>query len=134
MIFRDGYVRMIYGTGLDIIEVSRIKKSLDKHEGRFEERIFTSQEIDYCRSKPDPSKHFAGRFAAKEAVLKSLGTGLADGIAWKDMEITNEQTGRPVLNISGRGKEIFESLSLKQIHISISHDNAYAIAQAVAET
>jgi len=124
---------MIHGTGLDIIEISRIQNSLDKHEGRFEERVFTSQEIEYCRSKPDPSKHFAARFAVKEAVLKSLGTGMADGITWKDLEVINEESGKPILKVAGRGKEIFDSLNLINIHISISHDKVYAIAQAVAE-
>ena len=71
---------MIHGTGVDIIEISRIKKSMDRYAGKFEEKIFTPQEIEYCRSQANPCKHFAGRFAAKEAVLKSLGTGMAQGI------------------------------------------------------
>ncbi len=125
---------MIHGTGVDIIEISRIKKSMDRYAGKFEEKIFTPQEIEYCRSQANPSKHFAGRFAAKEAVLKSLGTGLAQGISWKDMEILNQESGAPVLQITGAGKKIFDSLNLKNIHISISHDNLYAIAQAVAES
>ncbi len=125
---------MIHGTGVDIIEISRIKKSMDRYAGKFEEKIFTPQEIEYCRSQANPCKHFAGRFAAKEAVLKSLGTGLAQGISWKDMEILNQESGAPVLQITGAGKKIFDSLNLKNIHISISHDKLYAIAQAVAES
>lgn len=125
---------MIHGTGIDIIEVSRIKKSMDRYAGRFEERIFTPQEIEYCRSQADPGKHFAGRFAAKEAVLKSLGTGMAQGIFWKDMEILNQESGAPVLQFSGAAKAIFNSLNLKNVHISISHDKLYAIAHAVAES
>lgn len=124
---------MIHGTGVDIIEISRIKKSMDRYAGKFEEKIFTPQEIEYCRSKADPCKHFAGRFAAKEAILKSLGTGMAQGISWKDMEILNRETGAPVLQITGGGKAVFDSLNLKNIHISISHNQLYAIAQAVAE-
>ncbi len=124
---------MIHGTGLDIIEISRIKHSMQKYSGKFEERVFTSKEIDYCRSKADPSKHFAARFAAKEAVLKSLGTGMAQGITWKDMEILNRESGQPVLNLTGRGRHIFDELNLKDIHISITHDKSYALAQAIAE-
>jgi len=124
---------MIHGTGLDIIEISRIKHSMQKYSGKFEERVFTSKEIDYCRSKADPSKHFAARFAAKEAVLKSLGTGMAQGITWKDMEILNRESGQPVLKLTGRGRHIFDALNLKDIHISITHDKSYALAQAIAE-
>ncbi|MCZ6512380.1 MAG: holo-ACP synthase [Nitrospinae bacterium] len=124
---------MIHGTGLDIIKISRIKHSMQKYSGKFEERVFTSKEIDYCRSKADPSKHFAARFAAKEAVLKSLGTGMAQGITWKDMEILNRESGQPVLKLTGRGRHIFDALNLKDIHISITHDKSYALAQAIAE-
>ncbi len=124
---------MIHGTGVDIIEISRIKHSMQKYCGKFEERVFTTKEIDYCRSKADPSKHFAARFAAKEAVLKSLGTGMAQGIAWKDMEILNRESGQPVLHLTGRGRHIFDALNLKDIHISITHDKSYALAQAIAE-
>jgi len=125
---------MIHGTGVDIIQISRIQKSLEKYAQRFEERVFTRREIDYCRSRPEPFKHFAARFAAKEAVLKSLGTGMAEGITWKDLEILTLESGQPALNITGRCREICESLNLKGIHISMSHDNLYAVAQAVAET
>ena len=124
---------MIHGTGVDIIKISRIKHSIQKYSGKFEERVFTAKEIDYCRSKADPSKHFAARFAAKEAVLKSLGTGMAQGITWKDMEILNRESGQPVLNLTGRGRHIFDALNLKDIHISITHDKSYALAQAIAE-
>ena len=124
---------MIHGTGVDLIEISRIKNSIQKYSGKFEERVFTSKEIDYCRSKADPFKHFAARFAAKEAVLKSLGTGMAEGISWKDMEILNQESGQPVLSLSGKGRDIFDSLNLSTIHISMTHDKQYAVAQAIAE-
>lgn len=124
---------MIHGTGVDIIEIARIQKSIQKYSGKFEERVFTTREIDYCRSKAEPFKHFAARFAAKEAILKSMGTGMADGITWKDMEILNQESGRPVLSLTGRGKDVFNSLNLKNIHISMTHDKQYAVAQAIAE-
>ena len=129
----SGNARMIHGTGVDIIEIARIRSSIEKYSGKFEERVFTSKEINYCRSKPDPFKHFAARFAAKEAVLKSLGTGMAHGIGWKDMEILNQESGKPVLTLSGKGLDIFNSLNLRDIHISMTHDRQYALAQAIAE-
>lgn len=124
---------MIHGTGVDIIAISRIAHSIQKYSGKFEERVFTPREIDYCRSKADPSKHFAARFAAKEAILKSLGTGMAEGITWQDMEILNQESGQPVLSLTGKGKDVFNSLNLKDIHISMTHDRQYAVAQAIAE-
>ncbi len=125
---------MIFGIGLDIIEIARIQKMLEKHAERFIHKVFTSHEAKYCQSQANPCNHFAGRFAAKEAVLKSLGTGIAQGITWKDIEIRNESSGKPNLCLAGRGKEIFNILNLKNIHISISHDKIHAIAQAVAES
>ncbi|MFQ5443253.1 MAG: holo-ACP synthase [Nitrospinales bacterium] len=125
---------MIYGTGVDIVEIDRIKQVMDKHAGRFEEKIFSANEISYSRSKADPARHFAGRFAAKEAVLKALGTGFDGHISWKEMEVLNhEKTGRPYLRLSGKGKIFFDKLKLKNIHISISHEKLYAIAHAIAE-
>ena len=125
---------MIYGTGIDIIEIERIGKSLEKYSPYFEDKIFTPSEIAYCRAKTKPERHFAARFAVKEAVLKSLGTGMGSGIRWKDLEVINDSgSGKPLLQVNGRGQEIFNQLNLKQIHISISHEDCYAIAQAVAE-
>lgn len=124
---------MIFGTGVDIIEIARIGKSLGKYPDRFEQKVFTENEIEYCRSKADPVKHFAARFAVKEAVLKCLGSGMTQGIGWKDIEVENEDTGKPLLKLYGQGEQIFKDLNLKAIHISISHDKAYAIAHAIAE-
>lgn len=124
---------MIFGTGVDIIEIARIERSLEKYGEKFENKIFTPTEIAYCRSKAGMGKHFSARFAVKEAVLKSMGMGMDQGIAWTDMEVVNQESGRPVLNLYGKGKELFESLNLKAIHISISHTQDHAIAQAVAE-
>ena len=124
---------MIFGTGLDIIEVDRIKNSIKKYSPKFEQRVFTSSEISYCKSQGDPAKHFAARFAVKEAVSKCLGKGITGDLGFQDMEITNKDTGQPVLKMIGKGKELFQKLKLKSIHISISHDRTYAIAHAIAE-
>jgi holo-[acyl-carrier protein] synthase len=124
---------MIFGTGLDIIEIDRIKKSLEKYSTRFESKIFTDGEINYCQSQADPGKHFAARFAVKEAVSKSLGTGITHEVGFKDIEVINQTSGKPIVKMGGRGKILFEKLNLKFIHISISHDRHYAIAHAIAE-
>ena len=124
---------MIFGTGIDIIEVDRIKNSIQKYSDRFKKKIFTQKEIDYCHSQADPAKHFAARFTVKEAVLKCFGTGLTGGILWKDIEIDKLSSGQPVLNLHGNGKKLFNKLNLKHIHVSITHDKAYAVAHAIAE-
>jgi holo-[acyl-carrier protein] synthase len=124
---------MIYGTGIDIIEIKRIKNSLEKFSPRFEDKVFTNTEIDYCKSQADPGKHFAARFAVKEAVSKSLGTGISGDVGFKDIEVINQPSGKPIIKMTGRGKKLFEKLNLKSIHISISHDRHYAIAHAIAE-
>ena len=124
---------MIFGTGLDIIEIKRIKNSIEKYSPKFEQRVFTSNEIIYCKSQGDPAKHYAARFAVKEAVSKCLGIGITGTLGFQDMEITHEDTGKPVLKMIGKGKELFQRLKLKSIHITISHDRTYAIAYAIAE-
>ena len=124
---------MIFGTGIDIIEINRIKRSIQKYSDRFEQKVFTQKEIDYCHSQADPAKHFAARFSVKEAVLKCFGTGMTGGIFWKDIEVDKQESGQPVLNLHGNGKELFNQLKLKYIHISITHDKNYAVVHAIAE-
>ncbi len=124
---------MIFGTGIDIVEIARIKKSLANHSPRFEAKIFTPGEIDYCQNKAEPGIHFAARFAAKEAVMKCLGTGMDRGITFKDIEVFREASGKPLIRMHGKGKELFDQLKIKVIHISISHDKNFAVAQAIAE-
>ena len=124
---------MIVGTGIDIIEVDRIKNSIQKYSDRFKTKIFTQKEIDYCDSQAEPAKHFAARFSVKEAVLKCFGTGMSGGILWKDIEVDKLESGQPILNLYGKGEKIFDQLNLKHIHISITHDKSYAVAHAIAE-
>ena len=124
---------MIFGTGLDIIEIDRIRKSLEKYSERFEEKVFTQAEIDYCHAQADPARHFAGRFAVKEAVSKCLGTGISGGVAWKDIEVLQKESGQPILKLTQKTKELFDHHKLNAIHISISHSQDYAIANAIAE-
>jgi holo-[acyl-carrier protein] synthase len=82
---------MIVGTGIDIVEIGRIKHSIIKYSDRFKNKVFTQKEIDYCHSQADPAKHFAARFSVKEAVLKCFGTGMTGGILWKDVEVENKK-------------------------------------------
>ena len=124
---------MIFGTGIDIIEIDRIKNSIQKYSDRFKKKIFTQKEIDYCHSQADPVKHFAARFTVKEAVLKCFGTGMTGGILWKDIEVDKLNSGQPFLNLHGNGKKLFNQLNLKHIHVSITHDKTYAAAHAIAE-
>ena len=124
---------MIFGTGIDIIEVGRIKKSIQRYSDRFEQKVFTQKEIDYCHSQADPAKHFAARFSVKEAVLKCFGTGITGGVLWKDIEVDKKKSGQPVLSLHGKGKKLFNQLKLKHIHISITHEKSYAVAHAIAE-
>ena len=124
---------MIVGTGIDIVEIDRIKHSIIKYSDRFKNKVFTQKEIDYCHSQADPAKHFAARFSVKEAVLKCFGTGMTGGILWKDVEVDNKKSGQPTLNLYGKGKDLFNQLKIKHIHISITHDKSYAVAHAIAE-
>lgn len=124
---------MIFATGIDIIEIDRIKQTIQKYSDRFEQKVFTKKEVDYCHSQANPAKHFAARFSVKEAVLKCFGTGMTGGILWKDIEVEKCETGQPVLKLYGKGEKLFSQLKLKHIHISISHDTKYAVAHAIAE-
>lgn len=121
---------MIYGLGTDIIEIKRIFKAIDRHGNRFIEHLFTESEIHYCKKYQDPIPHFAGRFAAKEAILKALGTGLKSPISWHDIEIKNDANGKPQIYLSEKLKKLFPKLA---IYLSISHCETYATATAIAE-
>lgn len=121
--------RMI-SIGTDIIECVRIAQMIEKHGELFLQRVYTQREIAYCSSRRSANQHYAGRWAAKEATLKALGTGWAKGIQWTDIEVQNQVGGRPELLLSNRAKEIADSLGIREILISISHCRNYAIAYA----
>lgn len=124
---------MIIGIGIDTIELWRIKQVLDTHGQRFTHRIFTATEREFCDARGAMrASVYAGRFAAKEAVLKAIGTGLRKGVRWKDIEITNESSGRPVARLSGRALEHARRIGITNILISISHGREYVVAQAIA--
>ncbi|MDR2706389.1 MAG: holo-ACP synthase [Planctomycetaceae bacterium] len=122
----------IIGIGTDIIECERIDRMIQRHGNHFVDRVFTKQEIHYCTDRKSSDQHFAGRWAAKEAVLKALGTGWISGIAWTDVEVLNENTGKPQIKLHGGAKKIATEKKITEIHISISHCKSHAIAFATA--
>ena len=117
--------------GIDMVDCSRLQASVDKHGQKFLDRVFTPVELEYCLGKKNHSQHLAGRFAAKEAVLKVLGTGWRNGIAWTDIEIRNEESGQPYVSLTGKCCEIAEGLGLVKVLVSISHIATHAIASAI---
>lgn len=117
----------ILGLGTDIIELSRVEEAITRHGNRFLERLFTAKERDYCLSYQDSIPRFAGRFAAKEAVSKALGTGIGD-ISWHEIEIVNSKSGQPKVFFSKRLQALYPSI---QVLLSISHCKAYATATAI---
>ena len=122
----------VVGIGTDIIECERIERMLQRHGDTFLTRVYTAGEIDYCSGRKTGTQHYAGRWAAKEAVLKSLGTGWAHGIQWTEVEVVNQQGGKPNIVLSGKAKHISEQLGIQEIMISISHCRRYAVAYATA--
>lgn len=124
---------MIIGIGTDIVSVQRIEKAVERFGERFINRVFTEDETSCCDGKKEKAQYLAGRFAAKEAVLKALGTGISNGIWFKDVEVARVHGKRPEITLHGKGKEMAESLGVKNIHISISHDGGIATAFAVVE-
>jgi holo-[acyl-carrier protein] synthase len=125
---------MIVGTGIDIAEVPRIRKSIERFGLRFLERIFTEGEIRYCDSKANRVERYAGRFAAKEAAMKALGTGWNHGVRWRDCEVSRQPGGRPTMLFHGKAREFAAKLGVKNIALSISHTEEQAIAQVILES
>ena len=121
----------ILGHGIDMVETARIARMIDEHGERFLDRCFTAAERGYAIDKRRQVEHFAGRFAAKEAILKVLGTGWRDGIAWTDAEVLRETSGRPSVLLHGRCLEVARGLGIDEWWISISHIETHAIASAI---
>ena len=122
----------IVGIGTDITECARIEKMIRRHGAHFLDQVFTDREIAYSSSKKRSAEHFTGRWAAKEAVLKALGTGWIGGISWKDVEVVNEPGGRPNVVLHGGAQKIASRLGITGIQISISHCASHAVAMAVS--
>jgi holo-[acyl-carrier protein] synthase len=122
----------VLGIGTDITECLRIAQLIERHGELFVDRVYTSEETRYCRNRKQATQHFTGRWAAKEAVLKALGTGWRQGITWRDVEVCNKPSGQPVIVLRGGAREAARQLGIKTVHISISHCRCHAVAFAVA--
>ncbi len=120
---------MIFGIGIDIIEIERIKKSYDRFGEQFLEKIFTKTEQEYSLTKASKYQHLAARFAAKEAIAKALATGWAQGFRWKDIEIYNEKSGMPKVRLFGKLKEFVGED--KELQITMSHSENYVTCFAI---
>jgi holo-[acyl-carrier protein] synthase len=121
---------MIIGIGVDLVKINRIEKAGNSHPG-FLDRVFTQKELDYCSRQKFPAQHLAARFASKEAVLKAFGTGMSAGMKWTDIEVLHGGGGGPVVNLTGAAKDLADLKGVKQVLLSYSHDEGYAVAQAV---
>ncbi len=124
---------MILGTGIDLCEVPRLGAAIERHGGRFLERIYTPAEIAYVDQKANRIERYAARFAAKEAGMKALGTGWRGGIRWVDFEVTNLPSGRPTLALHGRAAEIAARMGVQAISLSLTHTTENGMAFVVFE-
>ena len=122
----------IVGIGTDIVECLRIGRMIEQHGELFISRVYTEREVRYCQARKRAVEHFAGRWAAKEAILKCLGSGWRKGLCWTDMEIRNDPSGKPVVLLCGAAKETAQQLRISDVLLSISHCRAYATAHAIA--
>ena len=119
---------MIKGVGIDIIDIKRIKRIMEQFGDKFYEKILTEKEIEYCKSFLKSEPHFAGRFASKEAYSKSIGTGISKDFAWRDIEVLNDERGKPYIHHIRKNE-----FSKYKFHISISHTDEYACAVVTCE-
>jgi holo-[acyl-carrier protein] synthase len=124
---------MIVGTGVDITEVARIRAAVDRFGERFLKRVFTPDEVRYCTSKVNVAERLAARFAAKEAGMKAIGTGLRQGVTWQDVEVVRMPGQRPQLRFHGRAAEIASAMGCKRTHLSLSHTKEQAVAYVILE-
>ena len=124
---------MIVGTGVDITEVKRIQAAVERFGQRFLKRVFTPAELRYCMAKPNTSERLAARFAAKEAGMKAIGTGLRHGITWQDVEVVRLPGQRPMVQFHGKAAEFAARLGCKRTHLSLSHTKEQAIAYVILE-
>jgi len=122
---------MILGIGIDIIEVKRVEKMLEKRGESFLKRVFLPEEIEYCRNKSYPAQHYAARLAVKEAVMKAFGEGWTEKIGWKDILVTRTQKGQPGVELLDKGKKLRKEREVGEILISLSHADNYSVAQAI---
>ena len=122
----------MHGIGVDIIEIERVSAVLERRGDRFIQHVFLPGEVDYCRSRREPARHFAARFSAKEAVVKALGVKRGMTFLWRDIEILRSIDGVPTARLSGRALELARRRGVTELHISLSHSDTHAVAMATA--
>ena len=124
----------VLGVGVDIIETERVERSLERFRERFLHRVFTDGEIAYCQSMKYPARHFAARFAAKEAVSKAFGTGIGKAMGWRDIDIHKKRSGEPFVVLGGSAKSLADERKIRAVWISLSHTNHHAVAMIALES
>lgn len=124
---------MIVGIGIDVAEVKRIRAVIESQGERFLRRVFTPEEVAYCEKFKNKYERYAGRFAAKEAAMKALGTGWSRGVRWVDVEVVRARGGRPILELKGEARKVADRLGVKNIALSMTHTVEQAIAQVIFE-
>jgi holo-[acyl-carrier protein] synthase len=124
---------VIVGIGIDLVQISRLRRIVDRWQERFLRRVFTEEEVAYAFGRHDPSEHLAARFAAKEATLKALGTGLSLGVRWREIEVRRVRGERPVVVLSGHAARVGADRGVRALHLSLTHDGDLAMAQVLAE-
>jgi holo-[acyl-carrier protein] synthase len=125
---------MIVGSGVDLAEVDRIRKSIERFGARFIDRIYTRGEIAYVERKANKFERYAARFAAKEAGMKAIGTGWKRGVTWHDFEVANLPSGKPTLKLTGVAAEVAAQMRVKSIALSLTHTAQYGMAHVILET
>ena len=124
---------MIVGLGLDIAEIDRIGRAIERYGAHLLERLYTPREVAYCETHKNRFERYAARFAAKEAAMKALGTGWRLGVRWRDIEVTNEPGGKPTLALAGVARQLADRLGVKNISLTITHSGNLALAQVIFE-
>ena len=121
----------VKGIGIDLAKIPRLRRVVERWNERFLRRVFTDEELAYCRRRRDPIPHLAARFAAKEAALKALGTGLRMGVRWRELEVRRERGQAPTMVLSGRCRAIALSKGARHVLVTLTHDGDYALAQVM---
>jgi holo-[acyl-carrier protein] synthase len=124
---------MIIGSGIDLVEIVRIERSIARYGARFLDRVYTPAEQAYCQRKRNFAESFAARFSAKEAGAKALGTGIGYGVAWREIEVAREPSGKPTLHFHGRAAQIAQQLGVTNTALSLTHTGTLAAASVVIE-
>jgi len=125
---------MIAGIGVDLCEVERMEAAIARQQALAMARLYTPAERRYCESKPNRMERFAGRFAAKEAAMKAIGTGWSRGVGWRDFEVTRAMGGRPLIVFHGAARRIADEMGVTRALVSITHVRSMALAQVLLET